>query len=1092
MNTSESVPAPLTITMFGPMLVLVEGKPLPPLHSRKAQWLLALLALRPGRPVEREWLAGTLWLDAEQEQAFSNLRPVLSDLRRALGSQSDRLQSPTRHTLSLDLTSATVDVLAFDAAISHSTLASLALAVRLYKGPLLEGCTEEWVAQERNSREQDYLKALGTLAEAAFTERGYSAAADYYRRIVSLDPWDEAARRGLMEALAREGNTNAALQAYRELSELLRNDPRAQPDEQTRALYTRLRTQARERAAELPAHVITDPLPVGKKTAPVVANNLPCWLTELVGREDERLEVAAKLRRSRLVTLTGPGGIGKTRLSLEVAGDCVREGVNFADGVWLVALESLSEEMRVPAHVAAVLGLKEEVGRTALQTLIDHLQHRHMLLVLDNCEHLLGACSHLVSQVLSECAGIRILATSREPLGIIGEAVWAVPPLAVPDPSRLPESHATRLRVLAGYESVQLFVQRAEAVQKSFALTHENALHVAQICYQLDGLPLAIELAAARVKVMTAAQIASRLDERLALLTGGNKAALSRQQTLRASLDWSYALLSKPEQLLLRRLAVFAGGWVLAAAEQSCSGDGLSSGQILDLLTSLVDKSLVTFDERDSEPAVSERRFRLLETVRHYAADLLEASGEADTVCRRYRDYFLALAEETAQQLLEPDYARAIARFEAERDNLRAAIAWCWKGQNEAEDGLRLAAALGQFWDMRGYYTEGRATLSQALKKADKCSRTATRAKALKAAGTLAYYQGDHAEAGILLEELLSIQRELGDKEGAAWALNSMGDVACAQGELSSARTLYGDSLAIFREIDSKQGIASLVHHLGRLERDRGNYAAAKALYEEGLEMQRSLGHELGVAWALHHLGNLAATQGDMAQARSIQEEAAAIFRDIGNKQGLGWALSELGDVAGVQGDYDEALRRYEESMSIFQDLGNKQGVASSLHLQARMFHDLGDYGRAKDLYAKGLSLQRELRNKLGIAWALVSLGEVTLDQGDAAGALMLYVEGIGVLKESGDKRRVAATLEGLASVMLSLAEVRKAVVLWGAASGERRSAGSAFSLRERDQRDQQMARTRALLGEAAYARAWEEGAAMSWEQAAAYALEVA
>jgi len=635
MSRPETASPALRITLFGPARVQVEGAQMSPLRSRKGLWLLALLTLRHDRPVERDWLAGTLWPDMDQSQAFANLRPVLSELRRALRGEGARLQSPDRQTLLLDLTGAEADVAAFDAAVTSKKLSDLALAVALYQGPLLEGCTEEWVFQERAAREQQCLHALQTLANAASSAGDHATAIGHYRRAAALDPWCDAVRRGWMEALTKSGDRNAALQVYRDFVHLLKSDPKAVPDEKTSALYLRLRTEMRRQ---------TDPhtvMAASAETKPaVVTGYLPHARTDLVGREDERLEVVTRLRRARLVTLTGLAGIGKTRLALAVAAESVQE---HADGVWLVALEALSEGSMVVPQIAAVLGLTECAGQSLLQTVADHLRKKRLLLVLDNCEHLREATAQTVAPLLRECADLRILATSREALGITGETAWTVPALAVPDPDYLPQGRATLLRVLMGYESVQLFVERAQTLDKAFQFTSANASAVARICALLEGIPLAIELAAARIQAMAIEQMAARLHDHLGLLTGGSRIALSRQQTLRATLDWSHALLSDPERRMLRRLSVFRGGWTLEAAEAVCAGEGIAGGQTLELLTTLVDRSLVVYEERDPE---SDGRYRLLEVVRQYAGERLKASEETTTFRERHAAWRLTLATE--------------------------------------------------------------------------------------------------------------------------------------------------------------------------------------------------------------------------------------------------------------------------------------------------------------------------------------------------------------------------------------------------------------------------------------------------------------
>lgn len=618
-----AIPSPaLSLLLFGPPQISLAGRPRVHLRSRKAFALLALLALRHGRPVERAWVAGTLW--PHSDRASGNLRSVLSELRQALGSEAYRLQSPSRTTLVLDLVGARVDVLLFDAAITSGSLSSLEEAMALYRGPLLEDSPEEWVDPEREARKQDCLRALETLATHALAAADPDAAVGYWQRAVAIDAWSDRARQGLMEALAERGDINRALHVYREFFEFLKSDPEAAPEPDLTALYRRLQEQ-------VPGQTDPTALSAQQSTAeaplPEIPDNLPHPLTSLIGREDECLEVAATLARSRLVTLTGPGGIGKTRLALAVATHMLQEGAPYSDGVWLVALETMRAERQVAAQIASALGIRASPGKSRVESLTEDLRRKRLLLLLDNCEHLLEASAQVSAHILANCPHLRILATSREPLGLVEETVWQTPSLAVPEPGSLPQRPTTLLRVLAGYESIQLFVERARAVRKDFALDESNALPLAQICSQLDGIPLAIELAAARIKGLTAAQIAARLNDRLELLTQGDRTAPPRQQTLRAMLDWSYALLSPKERLLFERLSAFTDGWTLEEAEQIGSGDTIRAEEILDLLTGLVDRSLVVFRQEEHGG-----RYRFPETVRQYAVERQQVSGTAGSI----------------------------------------------------------------------------------------------------------------------------------------------------------------------------------------------------------------------------------------------------------------------------------------------------------------------------------------------------------------------------------------------------------------------------------------------------------------------------
>ena len=1048
MTSSEALTAPLTLRLFGPMQISVHGQLLPRLRSQKAFWLIALLALRADAPVQREWAAGLLWPDSEQSQAFANLRVVLSDLRKALGSEGGRLQANTR-TLFLDLTGAEVDVYTFDRGIKSKNLIVLDQAVALVRGPLLEGCGEEWLPQERRVREQNCLQALQTLAEAALAAQDYTMAAAYYQRAVRMDPWFELAQRGWMEALAKNGDWNAAQQVYREFLNVLRSDPTAVPDPQTSALYARLRAESRRSVEPL---AVVSP----KETAvPSVSGYLPRPLTELIGREDEGIEVALALRRSHLVTLTGPGGIGKTRLANHVAMEIVGE---YADGVWLVALEALAEGRLIVSHLAAVLGVREEAGHPLLQSVTQHLRSRRALLVLDNCEHLLESSTALIGHLLAECGAVRILATSREALRITGEVVWVVPALAFPDTKHLPEARATLLRVLMSYESVQLFVERAQAVQKGFALNGANALTVGQICAQLEGIPLPIELAASRVKAMTVEQILKRLEDHLGLLTNGSRTARLRQQTLRATLDWSYVLLSEGEQALLSRLSVFAGGWTLEAAEQVCGDSGkreergeisrmlLPSSEVLDLLRSLVDKSLVVFEVRTGE---TEGRYRLLEMVRQYALERLKASGEADAMKSRHCGFFVSLAEEAAPQLKVSAQGEWLARLEREHNNLRASLAWSERDASGAEAtecaaaGLRLASALWRFWYVHGDTSEGRQYLERALARKEVQTRTEVRARALNGAGALAFHQCDYASARALYNEALSIYRELENRQGIAMALNNLSNVASSQGDYTTARALYEESLALKREMGDRYGAAITLSNLGSVVRHLGDYASAGALYEESLRIRRELGDKHGIAMSLNNLGNLAQLQRNDVSARALEEESLSLCRELGDRQGIARALSGLGNVNCRQHDYVSARAHFEEALKLSEELGDKQGIAMSLGNLGMLSRRLGDYVTAQ----------------------------------------ALHEESLGRFQELNDREEMAESLQGLADVMLAKAETQKAVCLWAAAQLLRKSVGVPLSLNESEPYEREAAKARLILGEETFAAAWEQGLILGGEQ---------
>ncbi len=617
----------------------------------------------------------------------------------------------------------------------------------------------------------------------------------------------------------------------------------------------------------------------------LLPNNLRRQLTSFVGREAEVEKVKELLQKTALLTLTGSGGCGKTRLALQAAADMLDAS---ADGAWLVELASLADPALVPQTVAAVLSLKPGEGKSLTQTLADSLRNKHLLLVLDNCEHLLDACAQLADALLRQCPHVLILATSREGLGIAGETTYRVPSLSVPDPKQ-PQTPVS----LSHYESVRLFIERALQVQTAFTVTNQNAPALATICHRLDGIPLAIELAAARVRSLSVEEVNQRLDQRFRLLTGGSRTALPRQQTLRSLIDWSYDLLDEPEKSLLCRVSVFSGGWTLEAAEHACSGGRAEEWQTLDLLTSLADKSLV-----GAEQHLGATRYRLLETVRQYARDRLLEGGDGEEWRDRHLAHFLSLAEEAAPHLEGADQAW-LERLEAEHDNMRGALEWSLTASPGPEAGLRLAGAIWWFWFVRGHYAEGRAWLSGLLAAEPAGQSKAARAKALNGAGLLAWRQGELLAARALLEESQAIRRELGDRMGMARSLNNLGLVAW--GHRDSARALFEECLAIWRELGDRRGIATSLANLGGLAVGQGDYAVARTLLEESLALLRELGNRHIMGITLSNLGIVAHGQGDYAAARTIHEESLAIRREIGDRLGMADSLEELAAVAALE-----------------------------------------------------------------------------------------------------------------------------------------------------------------------------------------------
>jgi predicted ATPase/class 3 adenylate cyclase len=638
-------------------------------------------------------------------------------------------------------------------------------------------------------------------------------------------------------------------------------------------------------------------------------NNLPQQLTSFIGREKEITQIEALLAGTHVLTLTGSGGSGKTRLCLQVAAESLEQ---FPDGAWFVELASLADPGLVPQTVATVLQVKEVPGKAIAHTLSERLRDKRLLLLLDNCEHVLDECAKLASALARQCPDVRILATSREALGISGEQTYRVPSLALPD-----RRQTQTPQTLSLYESVQLFIDRALLVRADFAITIQNARALASLCCHLDGIPLAIELAAARIRSLSVEEIDGRLDQRFRLLTGGSRTALPRQQTLRSLIDWSYDLLREPERLLLQRLSVFAGGWTLAAAEQVCVGDGVADVDVLDLLTSLSDKSLVVAEQRDEHS-----RYRLLETVRQYARDRLLESGGTVPVRERHRDHFLALALEAEPKLLGAQQAAWLQHLEVEHENLRAALDGSL-GDAASETGLRLCAALQRFWWTRGHLAEGREWCARFLARAGDQAPTLGRGKVLNAAGVLAYHQGDYAAARARHEEGLAIWRHLGGREGVASSLNNLGNVTYRQGDFAAAQAMHEEGLAIWRESRNRSGMAASLGNLGILAWERNDLASARALLEECLAIVRELGDRGYIANSLQYLANVAHSQDDYPAARARHGESLAIRRELGDKRGIAYSLEGLAAVDAALGGSLRAARIWSAAQRLRVEIGS-------------------------------------------------------------------------------------------------------------------------------------------------------------------------
>jgi predicted ATPase/serine/threonine protein kinase len=658
------------------------------------------------------------------------------------------------------------------------------------------------------------------------------------------------------------------------------------------------------------------------KQAETHPTNLPVQRTGFVGREKEVAAAKELLLREqvRLVTVTGPGGIGKTRLATQVASGLVE---HFPGGTHFVPLSALSDPDLVASVIVQALGIREAGGQSPLEILKRNLQdslRAPVLLLLDNFEHLVQAVP-TVAEILAAGPNVKILVTSRSALHLYGEHEFPLPPLTLPDSRSMPSVEA-----LSQCPAVALFVQRAAAARPDFELNRENASAVAEICARLDGLPLAIELAAARVKVLSPASMLTRLASRLQLLTGGSRDLPQRQQTLRAAIDWGYDLLNPAEQKLFRRLSVFVGGCNLESVEAVCDTKGDLDLDLLDGMASMVDKSLM----QQVEQGKSESRFVMLETLREYALEKLEVSGEAALTKRAHAAYYLVLAEENATETSDAAGAEWLERLGLDHDNFRAALEWLTETGN-AEWGLRLGTSLFRFWEVREYLAEGRDRLDRLLKLTGAGATTKLRMRALFAAGVLAGEQGDYASAAALIHESQDIAEALGDKKGVAVSLNALAVLARDRGDVEDAHILFEASLGLWRESGDQKAIARALSNLANVVKLQGEYARARELYAECLSIFRQLGDRTGIAWSLNYQGDVARDQGDSAAAHTLYEQGLTIFREVDDRWGIAGTLADLGNLAREKKDFSTARFMYRGSIKFFQELDHRRGIARLL-----------------------------------------------------------------------------------------------------------------------------------------------------------------
>ena len=1027
---------------------------------RRAKSLVKLLALAPERRLHREQVVELLWPSGDP--AGNGLHQVLYTARRALGSGEHLVLRDDVVALVGD--DVWIDVRAFElataAAREQRTVDAYRAALRLYAGELLpEDRYEDWTAARRESLRETYLALFVELAELQAAAGDAGAAIATLQRAIVEDPLHEVAHRALMRAFADDGRRQQALAQYQQLREALRRELAADPDPETRRLYQEILAAQHEPA--------TTPAP----------SALPQQLTSFVGRERELAELEGLLGHTRLLTLTGPGGCGKTRLALELASR--RQG-DF-QAVRVVELAPLADPALVLEETAAALGVQPRSDRDTCDVLAEQIGAQRLLVVLDNCEHVIDACARMVDRLLRACPALHVLATSRERLRIPGEVSWRVPSLSLPEPSEDPAQ-------LERSEAAALFCQRAAEAAPGFAITDDNVAAVAEICRRLDGMPLALELAAARATALSPPQIAERLGDALTLLQAGSRAGLTRQQTLRATLAWSHDLLSEPERTLYRRLGIFAGSFGVDAVEGVCAGGEVGPGDALDVLVRLVDKSLVQV-----EPTRFGHRYRLLETVRQDARERMSAAGERDRVENAHRAWYLALAE-AADRDVDPGVATAWPpdRLELEHDDIRTALASALRDDPPA--ALRLASAVWWWWMARGSFVEGSRLLRAALAGAPE--PTLERARALVATAALEVRRNRPGPVVALATEALDIVRAGGDRLAEARALERLAVIALGIFDWEASDRVLAEGLALAEDLGDDAVMVAMKQALAVRIGCLGETARARALLEESLALLAAIPEERGpLFWALHispvvipagpdglprsffedtyclfravcssaaigyvlcNVGETLRAEGAFAEARAPFEDALERFRELGDEQGIGVALNALGNLARSTGELDAGLACFEEALALRRAAKDTRETAMTLMGMGMLALQAGDGDEGRRLIDEANALYVRIDDGPGLQGVPLNLGAFELDGGDPERARALFERCIEVCRTQGLDRHRGWAPAGLAEAAIALGDRERAsaaiddALAFFEASGDRRGALYAGRLRER------------------------------------------
>ncbi|HJR81086.1 MAG TPA: BTAD domain-containing putative transcriptional regulator [Anaerolineales bacterium] len=1013
----------LILEFLGLPQIYLDDKPIAT-DRRKAVALLAYLAVndigRARQNYSREALSALLWPDYEQAKAFSNLRRTIWEVHQALGEGwliAERDSLHLNPDVKVDL-----DVTHFQSLLSQSRQQSdsgqriplLSEAVKLYRNHFLTGFSlkdaysfNEWAYAESEELRRQLAEALTTLSEDYCSLGQPEKAIPYARRLISLDPSDEAAHRQLMEVYIQAGQHSLALKQYQTCEQILRKELNLDPQPETRALYKKIRK------GEI------SPVRVEKQIETLMPrHNLPSQLSSFVGREQEQEEIINLLEKNRLVTLAGVGGIGKTRLSLQVGQKLLTD---YPDGVWFIPLDSLSDPTLVPQTVASVFEIRESPDRTAIEILKNVLREKTTLLILDNCEHLLNSCAQLITSLLTNCPNLKFLTTSREILNMKGEATYYLPSLSIPEDNKLLTEKLTE------YESIRLFTERAALAQSSFMLTQENAHAVVNICRRVDGIPLAIELASARVNILQVKEIWRQLNDSFALLASDSRSILPRQQTLQASMDWSWGLLTESEQIFLRQLSVFAGGWTLEAAQAVCDSN------VLDLTSALVKKSLIMVDQKSE----GDTRYQFHEIVREYMRKRLIESGAEEYTRTRHLQYFLQLSEEAEPGLKGPTQIKWMSRLNDERDNIRAALEWADK--TDVEAGLYVSGRLNIFWEIFDI-REGARWLERFVQKPGSKAHPHARAKALRALGWFKNWLERLAEAHSAAEESLDLYRSCGDTSG---------------------------------EVDALLLLAVTIHP-----------SEAEEFFRQALTLAQSIGDKWRTAYALHHWG------WDHTARHSYAKKALALFREVGDIRYMAECMVSIGRVEMLNNNIESAQKMLDRATILYGQLNIKSGMSSILQGYGRIAAVKGDYEQAYTKLQESAAIDEEYGYRINYLFDRSHLGYLALYRGNITEAHEIFTETVKSFFNDKNEIGIAFTLEGMAGLFVVIAKPAIAAQLIGWADALRERVGDPRPALEQAEVDKSIAACIIKMGEAAFSDAYDEGQKMSLDEAVAYSLK--